>query len=75
MYNIYIHNIYNIYYMILLLIVLLFFCNHDNLILKLHRKKNCYLDERWLFIGSFKFGSVPGMIKKEGLPQFIYKPG
>ena len=28
----------------------------------------------WLFIGSFKVGSVPGMINKEVLAQFIYKP-
>ena len=47
---------------------------HDNLILKLHQKKNSHLDEGWLFIGSFKVGSVPGMISKEVLAQFIYKP-
>ena len=35
-------------------------CNYDNLILKLHQGKRCYPDERWLFIGRFKVGSVPG---------------
>ena len=35
--------------------------------------KNCYFDEEWLFIGSFKVRSVTGMIKKEVLAQFIYK--
>ena len=43
----------------MVLILLLLLCNHDNLILKLHQK-NSYLDEGWLFIGSFKLGSVPG---------------
>ena len=35
-------------------------------------EKNSYLDERWLFIGSFKVGSVPGMMNKEVIAQFIY---
>ena len=56
--------------MVLILLLLLY--NHDNLILKLHQKKNSYLDEGWLFIGSFKVGSVPGMVNKEILAQFIY---
>ena len=36
-------------------------CNYDNLMLKLHQEKRSYPDERWLFIGRFKVGSVPGM--------------
>ena len=32
------------------------------------------LDEGWLFIGSFKVGSVPGTINKGLLGQLIYKP-
>ena len=31
-------------------------------------------DEGWLFIGRFKVGSLPRMINKEVLAQFIYKP-
>ena len=43
------------------------------MILKLGRaEKNSYLDAGWLFIGSFKVGSVPGMINKEVLAKFIY---
>ena len=57
----------------MVLILLLLLCNHDNLIPKLHQK-NSYLDEGWLFIGSSKVGSVPGMIMKEVLAQFRYKP-
>ena len=45
-------------------------CNRDNLILKLH-EKNSYLDEGWLLIGRLQVGSVPGIIYKEVLPQFI----
>ena len=37
-------------------------------------KKNSYLDEGWFFTGRFKVGNVPGMIIKEVLIQFIYKP-
>ena len=44
------------------------------LILKLHQKKNSHIDEGWLFIGSFKVGSVPEMKNKEILAQFLYKP-
>ena len=56
------------------LILLLLPCfNHNNLILKLHQKIS-FLDEEWLFIGSFKIGSVPGMTNKEMLPKSIYKP-
>ena len=57
----------------MVLILLLLLCTHDNLILKLHQK-NSYLDEGWLFVGSFKVGSVPGTTNKEVLAQFIYKP-
>ena len=49
----------------MVLILLLLFCNHDNLILKLHQKKSIYLDEGWLFIGSFKVGSVPRMTNNQ----------
>ena len=48
-------------------------CNHDNLTLKLHHQKNSYLDEGCLFIGRLKVGSVPGMISKVVLAQFIYR--
>ena len=59
----------------MVLTLLLLLCNRDNLILKLGTsEKNSYLDEGWLFIGSFKVGSVPRMINKEVLAQFIYKP-
>ena len=58
----------------MVLILLPLHCNHDNLILKLHQKKNSFFDEGWLFIGSFKVGHVPGMINKEVLAQFTYKP-
>ena len=54
--------------MVLILLLLLF--NHDNLIVKLHqkkkkkkKKKKNYLDEGWLFIGSFKVGNVLGMLE------------
>ena len=57
----------------MVLILLLLLCIHDNLKLKLHQKNSC-LDEGWLFIGSFKVGSVPGMINKEVLAQYIHKP-
>ena len=58
----------------MVLTVLLLLCNHDNLILKLYQKKNSYLDEGWFVIGSFKVGSVLGMINKEVFVQFIHKP-
>ena len=57
----------------MLLVLLLLLCDHDNLILNYFRK-NSYLDEGWLFIGSFKVGSVLGMINKEVLAQSIYEP-
>ena len=57
----------------MVLILLLLHFNHDNLILKLHQK-NSYIDKGWLFMGSFKVESVPGMIYKEVLAHFIYKP-
>ena len=41
--------------------------------LKSYQKKN-YLNEGWLFIGRFKVGSLPRMIKKEVLGHVIYKP-
>ena len=55
--------------------LLLLLSNYDNLIKKNLEKseKNSYLDEGWLFTGSFKVVSVPGMIN-EVLAQFIYKP-
>ena len=45
----------------MVVILLSFLCNYDNLTLKLHQEKRSYPDERWLFIGRFKVGSVPGM--------------
>ena len=44
----------------MVVILLSFLCNYDNLTLKLHQEKCSYPDERWLFIGRFKVGSVPG---------------
>ena len=44
----------------MVVILLPFLCNYDNLTLKLHQEKRSYPDERWLFIGRFKVGSVPG---------------
>ena len=43
----------------MVVILLSFLCNYDNLTLKLHQEKRSYPDERWLFIGRFKVGSVP----------------
>ena len=45
----------------MLVILLSFLGNYDNLTLKLYQEKHSYPDERWLFIGKFKVGSVPGM--------------
>ena len=45
----------------MVVILLSFLCNYDNLTLKLHQEKHSYPDERWLFIGRFKVGSVPAM--------------
>ena len=44
----------------MVVILLSFLCNCDNLKLKLHQEKRSYPNERWLFIGRFKVGSVPG---------------
>ena len=44
-----------------MVILLSFLYNYDNLTLKLHQGKRSYSDERWLFIGRFKVGSVPGI--------------
>ena len=44
----------------MVVILLSFLCNYDNLTLKIHHEKRSYPDERWLFIGRFKVGSVPG---------------
>ena len=43
-----------------LVVILSFLCNYDNLTLKLHQEKRSHPNERWLFIGRFKIGSVPG---------------
>ena len=45
------------YGMVVILLSFLFNC--DNLTLKLDQEKRSYPDERWLFIGRFKVGSVP----------------
>ena len=45
----------------MVVILLSFLCSYDNLTLILHQEKRSYPDERWLFIGRFKVGSVPGM--------------
>ena len=44
----------------MVVILLSFLYNYDNLTLKLHQGKRSYSDERWLFIGRFKVGIVPG---------------
>ena len=41
---------------------------------KITTEKISSLDEGWLFIGTFKVRSVLGMINKEMLAKFIYKP-
>ena len=46
--------------------MVLLYCNHCNLTLKLHRK-NSYLNEGRIFIGRFKVGSFPRMTNKEVL--------
>ena len=51
-------DLYSNYGMVVILLSFLF--NYDNLTLKLHQEKRSYPDERWLFIGRFKVGSVPG---------------
>ena len=45
----------------MVVILLSFLCNYDNFTLKLHQEKRSYPDDGWIFIGSFKFESVPGM--------------
>ena len=56
----------------MVVIFLSFLCNYDNLALKLHQEKRSYPDERWLFIGRFKVGSVPGMsVTLEASKKFI----
>ena len=42
----------------MVIILLSFLCNGDNLKVKMNHEKRSYPDERWLFIGRFKFGSV-----------------
>ena len=44
----------------MVVILLSFLCDYDNLTLKLYHEKRSYPDKRWLFIGRFKVGSVPG---------------
>ena len=60
--------------MILSLLFLL--CNHGNLTLKLHTniRKNCSVNKGSFFTSRFKIRSLPRMINKEMLTQFIYKP-
>ena len=53
------------------LVLLSLLCNHDT---KITSEKNSYLDEERSFIRRFKVGSVPGMINKVVLPQFMHKP-
>ena len=57
---------------VILIKFIAFFCNYDNLTLQLYQKKN-YLNEGLLFICRFKVGSLPRMINKEVLAEFIYK--
>ena len=44
----------------LVVILLSFLCNYENLTLKLHQEKRSHPNEKWLFIGRFKIGSVSG---------------
>ena len=57
----------------MVLVLFLLLCNYGNLILKLHQKKNCSLDEGWLFISSSKVEGVPAMINKHVLAEFRCK--
>ena len=41
---------------------------------KITSEKINYFDEGWLFIGISKVRSVPEMINKEVLVQFVHKP-
>ena len=58
--------------MVLILLPLLW--NHNNLILQLHQKKTATLMKGGFLTDRIKVGSVPGMMNKEVLAQFIYKP-
>ena len=59
----------------MVVILLSFFCNYDNLTLKLHQEKRSYPDEGRLFIGRFKVGSVPGMsVAPEACPKYYARP-
>ena len=51
------YDLHRNYGMVVILLSFLF--NYDNLTLKLHQEKRSYSNERWLFIGRFKVGSVP----------------
>ena len=44
----------------MVVILLSFLCNYDNLTLKLNHETHSYTDVRYLFIGRFQVGSVPG---------------
>ena len=44
----------------MVVILLSFLRNYENFTLKLHHNKRSYLDQRWIFIGRFKVGGVPG---------------
>ena len=46
----------------MVVILLSFLCNYDNLTLKLHQEKRSYPDKGWLFTGTLKVRSAPGMI-------------
>ena len=41
--------------------------------LLLYNLHDCTFNEGWLFIGRFKVGSLPRIINKEVLAQFIYQ--
>ena len=58
----------------MVVILLSLFCNHDNLMLNLH-KKNRHLDEECLFIGRFKVRSVPRMRNKRSVSPIYIKSG
>ena len=45
----------------MVVILLSFFCNYDNLTLKLHQEERNCPDKGWIFIDRVKVRSVPGM--------------
>ena len=56
----------------MVVILLSFFCNYDNLTLKLHQEERNCPDKGWIFIDRLKVRSVPGMsVALEGSKKSI----